>query len=63
MLDQTTAHLSQLSPLRILDRGYAIVTNETGQIVKDSAAAAADSAIQVLLARGRLEAKVTKSRA
>jgi exodeoxyribonuclease VII large subunit len=63
LLDQMTARLSQLSPLRILDRGYAIVTNETGQIVKDSAAAAADSSIQVLLARGRLEAKVTKSHA
>ncbi len=60
--ERSSARLSQLSPLRILERGYAIVTSETGQIVKDSAAAAAGSTIQVLLARGRLEAKVTKSR-
>lgn len=60
-LEQLAAHLSQLSPLRILDRGYAIVTNETGQILKDSAAAAEGSSLQVRLAKGLLEAKVIRS--
>ena len=60
-IDSLTAKLSQLSPLRILDRGYAIVTNESGQIVNASVQAPAGSEINVRLASGRLEAKVTKS--
>jgi exodeoxyribonuclease VII large subunit len=59
-LDQLSAKLSQLSPLRILERGYAIVTGPGG-IVKDAAEAPAGSAIRVRLARGTLDAAVTKS--
>jgi len=55
------AKLSQLSPLRILDRGYAIVTNESGEIVKASHQAPVDSAIKVRLAQGSLGAKITQS--
>ncbi len=55
------AKLSQLSPLRILDRGYAIVTNDTGEIVKASQQAPVESAIQVRLAQGSLGARVTRS--
>jgi exodeoxyribonuclease VII large subunit len=61
-VEQLSAKLSQLSPLLILERGYAIVTNEAGNIVKESAAALVDSGIQVRLAKGRLDAKVTGSR-
>ena len=57
-LDSLLAHLTQLSPLRILDRGYSIVTNEKGQIVKDPAEAPAGSDIAVRLARGQIAAKV-----
>jgi exodeoxyribonuclease VII large subunit len=56
-LDRLTAKLGQLSPLRILERGYAIVSNEAG-IVKDVATAPAGSSIHVRLARGELDAKV-----
>jgi exodeoxyribonuclease VII large subunit len=56
-LDQLDAKLSQLSPLRILERGYAIVSNEAG-IVKDSAAAPAGSRVHVRLAKGELDAVV-----
>ena len=58
---RSTAKLSQLSPLLILDRGYAIVTNETGAIVTRSAEAPAGSAAQIRLAEGRLGALVTES--
>jgi exodeoxyribonuclease VII large subunit len=58
---QLAAKLSQLSPLLILDRGYAIVTNPSGAIVKDSAAAPPASTIQVRLAKGRLDATVSNS--
>jgi exodeoxyribonuclease VII large subunit len=60
-IEQLAARLSQLSPLRILERGYAIVTNASGAIVKESAAAPEGDPVAVRLARGRLEARVTKS--
>ncbi|MBZ5608626.1 MAG: exodeoxyribonuclease VII large subunit [Acidobacteriia bacterium] len=60
-LDPVVAHLRQLSPLKILDRGYAIVTDASGSVVKDAAQTPAGSAIAVRLARGRIAAKVTES--
>jgi exodeoxyribonuclease VII large subunit len=56
-LDRCDANLSQLSPLRILERGYAIVSNQSG-IVKEAAAAPAGSGIHVRLAKGQLDAVV-----
>jgi exodeoxyribonuclease VII large subunit len=52
------AHLTQLSPLRILDRGYAIVQNESGAVVKDPAEAPAGSEIKIRIAKGQLRAQV-----
>jgi exodeoxyribonuclease VII large subunit len=59
-LGQLAAKLSQLSPLRVLDRGYAIVSNQSG-IVKEAAEAPANSGIRVRLAKGGLDAVVVKS--
>lgn len=59
-LNPLIAHLTQLSPLKILDRGYAIVTNDRGRIVKQPADAPVDSKIDVRLAQGRLAARVLK---
>jgi exodeoxyribonuclease VII large subunit len=56
-LDRLTATLPQLSPLRVLERGYAIVSNQAG-VVTDAAAAPADSRIHVRLHRGALDAVV-----
>ena len=58
-LDPLTAHLTQLSPLKILDRGYAIVTNGEGEIVKVPGQAPVGSGLDVRLAQGRLAARVT----
>jgi exodeoxyribonuclease VII large subunit len=60
-VEQLSAKLSQLSPLLILDRGYAIVTNQSGAIVKDSAATPPASTIRVRLAKGRLTATVSNT--
>jgi len=60
-LESLAAQLAQLSPLEVLERGYAIVQNELGRIVKDSAEAPVDSAVRIRLARGRLKARVTES--
>lgn len=54
------AHLAQLSPLKILDRGYAIVERD-GILVKTPADAPQGSDVRVRLARGELSAKVTGS--
>jgi exodeoxyribonuclease VII large subunit len=59
-LEQLDAKLSQLSPLRILERGYAIVTGPGG-ILKNAAGAPAGSEIHVRLAQGELDATVRRS--
>ncbi len=60
-LEPLAAQLHQLSPLRVLDRGYAIVHDEQGRVVKDAAAAPPGAGIRVRLAKGRLGATVTES--
>jgi exodeoxyribonuclease VII large subunit len=52
------AHLKQLSPLAVLERGYSIVERD-GTIVKSPDDAPVGSEIQVRLAKGRVSAKVT----
>ena len=59
-LNPLIAHLTQLSPLKILDRGYAIVTNQAGAIVKQPSDAPVDSKIGVRLGRGKMAARVLK---
>jgi exodeoxyribonuclease VII large subunit len=51
------AHLAQLSPLKILDRGYAIVERE-GKIVKAPADAPADSEVKIRVAQGELRGRI-----
>ena len=53
------ANLTQLSPLRILERGYAIVQNEAGVVVKDPAEAPVGTGILVRVAKGQLTADPT----
>ena len=55
--EQLTGKLSALSPLRILERGYAIVSNQTG-ILKDPSLAPSKTRIHVRLANGELDATV-----
>jgi exodeoxyribonuclease VII large subunit len=55
--EQLATKLSQLSPLRILERGYAIVSIES-HILKDATAAPPGRQIHVRLAKGELDATV-----
>jgi len=57
--ERLAVKLGELSPMRVLDRGYAIVSNKGG-ILKDSGAAPPGSGVLVRLARGRLQAIVEK---
>jgi exodeoxyribonuclease VII large subunit len=58
-LEKLEAKLEPLSPLLVLDRGYAIVTSPSGEVIRDAAEAPPDSEIRVRLSRGRLRARVT----
>ncbi len=51
------AHLKQLSPLKILDRGYAIVQRD-GKVVKAPEDAPADSEVKIRLAQGELRGRI-----
>lgn len=55
--EHLSAKLSQLSPLLVLQRGYAIVSNAEG-VLTDAAEAPGGSRIHVRLAKGELDAKV-----
>jgi exodeoxyribonuclease VII large subunit len=55
------AHLSQLSPLRVLERGYAIVQQPGGTVVRSSDQAHPGAELHVRLARGRLRVDVRES--
>lgn len=59
-VDSLTAQLGLLSPLAVLDRGYAVVLkNETA--VRDAAHVAAGDELTVRLARGRLRSTVIET--
>jgi exodeoxyribonuclease VII large subunit len=59
-LDSFTAQANHLSPRRILERGYAIVFDPAGTVMKDAAQVAPGQEISVQLARGGLAAQVRK---
>ena len=59
VLDRQTASLEALSPLAILNRGYALVFDAKGRLVKDAARLKAGDELSARLARGRIRARVT----
>lgn len=60
-LDRQTASLQALSPVAILNRGYALVFDAKGQLVKDAGSLAPGDVLSARLARGRVRARVTSS--
>jgi exodeoxyribonuclease VII large subunit len=61
-LTSANGRLSALSPVAILDRGYALVFDATGKLVRDSGQVTTGDEISVRLAKGALDAEVKKSR-
>ncbi len=57
-LDRHTAALEALSPVAILNRGYALVFDANGQLVNDAARVRPGDDISARLARGRVRARV-----
>jgi exodeoxyribonuclease VII large subunit len=58
-LARAAGALDALSPLAVLQRGYAVVTDEAGAVVTDARGLAVGSTIQARLRRGTLHATVT----
>jgi len=59
-LEQIEHQLKALSPVAILERGYALVFDSAGKLVKDSGQVAAGDQISAKLARGQITARVEK---
>jgi exodeoxyribonuclease VII large subunit len=59
VLDRQVASLEALSPLAILNRGYALVFDANGQLVKDAVQLQTGDEISARLARGRVRARVS----
>lgn len=62
-LSAMVGRLDALSPLKVLDRGYAVVVNErNSRAVLDAATVAIGDALDIRLAKGRLSARATARR-
>ena len=62
-LDRLRLQLDERSPLRVLERGYAIATDAAGNVLRDAAQVALGDTIAVQLHRGRLTTEVKKREA
>ncbi len=60
--DRMMTVLESLSPLAILERGYALVFDSSGKLLKDAAQVQAGDEITARLARGEIQATVTTKR-
>ncbi len=59
-LERLRLQLEERSPLRVLERGYAICTDAAGNLVRAATQVAIGSEVNVQLARGRLGAEVRR---
>jgi exodeoxyribonuclease VII large subunit len=59
-LDRLRLQLEERSPLRVLERGYAIATDAAGTVLRDAAQVALGDSVGVQLHRGRLTTEVKK---
>lgn len=60
-LEQLSGRLNALSPVKILERGYALVFDSNGQLVKDAAQLAPGDQISARVCRGTLTAEVKRT--
>ena len=62
-MERTTASLEAMSPLAILNRGYALVFDAEGELVKDATGLGVGEEVSARLARGKVQARVTATEA
>jgi len=59
--ERLTSQMEALSPVAILERGYALVFDASGKLVKDSAQVKSGEDVSARLARGKIVATVKKT--
>jgi len=59
-LARLSLQLEERSPLKILERGYAIATDAAGNVLRDAAQVAVGDSVAIQLLRGRLGTEVKK---
>jgi exodeoxyribonuclease VII large subunit len=59
-LERFRLQLEERSPLRVLERGYAIATDAAGNLLRDAAQVALGDTVAIQLHRGRLTTEVRK---
>jgi exodeoxyribonuclease VII large subunit len=59
-LDRLRLQLEERSPLRVLERGYAIATDAAGHALRDATQIAVGDTVNVHLHRGKLSTEVKK---
>lgn len=59
---EQAAYLDAYSPLKVLSRGYSVVTNESGRVIGSSALLKKDERITIQFAKGRAECTVNQIR-
>jgi exodeoxyribonuclease VII large subunit len=59
VLERWTASLEALSPVAILNRGYALVFDANGKLLRDASQVEVGDDVSARLARGRIQARVT----
>ena len=62
-LNQRAAQLEALSPVRILERGYALVFDSSGALIKDATRLTQGDQISARLAKGTFTAEVKETKA
>jgi exodeoxyribonuclease VII large subunit len=60
-LDTAEAKLSQLNPRLVLGRGYAIVLDDSGAIVRNASGARSGDAVKLMFAEDAVRARITES--
>ena len=58
--DKLSLQLQERSPLRVLERGYAIATDAAGNLLRDTAQVALGDAVSIQLHRGKLSTEVKR---
>jgi exodeoxyribonuclease VII large subunit len=57
-LDRLRLQLEERSPLRVLERGYAIATDAAGNLLRDAAQVSLGDSVAIQLHRGKLSTEV-----
>jgi exodeoxyribonuclease VII large subunit len=59
-LQRLALQLEERSPLKVLERGYAIATDAAGNLLRDAAQVNLGDAVSIQLHRGRLSTEVKR---